>query len=75
MIAYFIGGTRDLTKQAFPGIRPVRQQQYLAPYHYDEAAIQREHYMLLGQVPTAREETYIYVYTHSETVNLESREG
>jgi hypothetical protein len=78
MLLYFIGGSRDLTKQkvAVPAnARPARELVFMAQGHDRHTAL-REYYYYAGKINSYpwQEEVYVYGFVRSETLKLEAGE-
>lgn len=66
MIIYFIGGSKDLSKQVVSGM-PGREMQVYRPHSLNITTVDVEHYMCCGHVPNAPEPTYVYAFQRITT--------
>jgi hypothetical protein len=80
MIAYFIGGSRDLTKQVIPNVE--RWLCFLRPCSFGGNRVEEEHYVYITQIhrsldaalrPDKDERVHVYALSHVTTKSLEAR--
>lgn len=78
MIAYFIGGSRDLSKQKIE--RAERWLQFYRPSRYGDSKLEIEHYIYVTQIhnaldaglrPDRDEKVHVYALSHITSKELE----